>query len=53
MDQINDDNLWANAISKEMKNLDNLHTFNYYPPNKRFRKKMTIPMSNNVHPGMN
>ena len=39
LDQINNDNLWARAIAKEMKNLDDLHTFKYYPPNKRLRKE--------------
>ena len=39
MDQLHNDNFWANAIAKEIKNLEKLHTFKYYSPNKRFRKE--------------
>ena len=39
MDQLNNNNLWEDVISKEMKKLDDLHTFKYYPLNKTFRKE--------------
>ena len=39
LDRENKNNLWAEAIMKEMNTLDSLRAFKYYSPNKRFRKE--------------
>ena len=39
LDKENKNNLWAEAILKEMKTLNALRAFKYYSPNKRFKKE--------------
>ena len=36
MDRMNNNNLWGNAITKGVSELDRLGAFQYYPPKKRF-----------------